>query len=65
MFERFREAGISVAGINVGESYGSPAGRKLFTAFYAEMTGPRGFSQKPVLLGRSRGARMRGGERRF
>ncbi len=55
MFEQFREAGIAVAGIDAGESYGSPAGRKLFTALYAELTGARGYAAKPVLLGRSRG----------
>ena len=58
MFERFRDAGISIAGIDVGESYGSPAGRKLFTEFYAEMSRRRGYSRKPVLLGRSRGGLM-------
>jgi fermentation-respiration switch protein FrsA (DUF1100 family) len=58
MFERFRDAGIAVAGIDVGESYGSPAGRKLYTALYAEMTGARGYSPKPVMLGRSRGGLM-------
>ena len=42
MFEQLRDAGIAVAGIDVGESYGSPAGRELFTAFYAEMTEARG-----------------------
>jgi hypothetical protein len=26
MFEKFRAAGIAVAGIDAGESYGSPAG---------------------------------------
>ena len=58
MFERFREAGIAVAGIDVGESFGSPAGRALYSALYAEMTGPRGYSRKPVLIGRSRGGLM-------
>jgi pimeloyl-ACP methyl ester carboxylesterase len=58
MHERFLEAGIAVAGIDVGESYGSPAGRELFTAFHREMTGRRGFATKPVLLGRSRGGLM-------
>lgn len=58
MFDRFLEAGIAIAGIDVGESYGSPAGRKLFTAFHAEMSGARGYSAKPVLLGRSRGGLM-------
>src|SRR5207253_7697569 len=27
MFDKFLEAGIAIAGIDVGESYGSPAGR--------------------------------------
>lgn len=58
MFERFTKAGIAIAGIDVGESYGSPDGRKLFTAFYREMTEKRGFAPKPVLLGRSRGGLM-------
>ena len=58
MFERFSRAGIAVAGIDVGESYGSPDGRKLFSALYRELTGKRGFAAKPVLLGRSRGGLM-------
>lgn len=58
MFEQFRDAGIAVAGIDVGESYGSPAGNDLFTAFHAQMTASRGYGQKPVLLGRSRGGLM-------
>lgn len=57
MFEQFTLAGISIAGIDVGESFGSPAGRRLFTALYDEMV-RRGFSAKPVLLGRSRGGLM-------
>ncbi|HVK58403.1 MAG TPA: alpha/beta hydrolase, partial [Candidatus Kapabacteria bacterium] len=57
MFEQFVSTGISIAGIDVGESYGSPAGRKIFSAFHAEMV-RRGFSAKPVLLGRSRGGLM-------
>ncbi len=58
MFERFRKAGIAIAGIDVGESYGSPAGCKIFTAFHAKMSETRGYSQKPILLGRSRGGLM-------
>jgi len=58
MFEKFLEAGISVAGIDAGESYGSPRGNKLFTAFHSEMTDSLGYSAKPVLLGRSRGGLM-------
>jgi alpha-beta hydrolase superfamily lysophospholipase len=58
MFERFLHAGIAVAGIDVGESYGSPDGRALFSALYREMTETRGFAPQPVLLGRSRGGLM-------
>lgn len=57
MFEKFRAAGVAVAGIDAGESYGSPAGNKVFDTLYAAMTA-RGFSTKPVLLGRSRGGLM-------
>jgi acetyl esterase/lipase len=55
MHERFLAAGVAVAGIDVGESYGSPRGRKLMTALYKELTEHRGFAAKPCLLGRSRG----------
>jgi pimeloyl-ACP methyl ester carboxylesterase len=58
MFERFAAAGIAIAGIDVGESYGSPDGRALYSAFYEELTGRRGFSRQAVLLGRSRGGLM-------
>jgi alpha-beta hydrolase superfamily lysophospholipase len=55
MHEQFLAAGVAVAGIDVGESYGSPKGRELFTALYEELTKTRGFANKPCLLGRSRG----------
>ena len=55
MHEQFLAAGVAVAGIDVGEGYGSPAGRKLFSAFYKELVRNRGFAAKPCLLGRSRG----------
>ncbi len=58
MFEKFTGAGIAIAGIDAGESYGSPAGNALYSALYAELTGKRGYSPKPVLLGRSRGGLM-------
>jgi dipeptidyl aminopeptidase/acylaminoacyl peptidase len=58
MFEQFTSAGIAVAGIDVGESYGSPDGRKLFSALYSELTERRGFASKPIMLGRSRGGLM-------
>lgn len=58
MFEHFLDSGIAIAGIDVGESYGSPAGRALYSALHDELTGARGYARKPVLLGRSRGGLM-------
>jgi dipeptidyl aminopeptidase/acylaminoacyl peptidase len=55
MHQQFLAAGVAVAGIDVGEAYGSPASRKLFDAFYDQMTEKRGLAKKPCLLGRSRG----------
>jgi 6-phosphogluconolactonase len=55
MHERFLDAGVAVAGVDVGEAYGSPKGREAFTALYQELTARRGFAPRPCLLGRSRG----------
>jgi 6-phosphogluconolactonase len=55
MHRKFLDAGVAVAGVDVGESYGSPKGRELFTALYRELTHKRGFAPRPCLLGRSRG----------
>ena len=58
MFQKYLDAGIAVAGIDVGESYGNPRGRALFSAFYEELVVNRGLSRKPCLLARSRGGLM-------
>jgi dipeptidyl aminopeptidase/acylaminoacyl peptidase len=58
MFARFLAAGIAVAVIDVGESFGSPRGRAHFTALHDELVQRRGFSAKPCLLARSRGGLM-------
>jgi pimeloyl-ACP methyl ester carboxylesterase len=58
MFQKFTNAGMAVAGIDVGESFGSPHGRALFSAFYEELTAKRGLSKTPCLLARSRGGLM-------
>jgi hypothetical protein len=55
MHEKFLDAGIAVAGIDVGEAYGSPRSHKQFDALYNELVDQRHFAHKPVLLGRSRG----------
>jgi pimeloyl-ACP methyl ester carboxylesterase len=58
LFTRLTEAGIAIAGVDVGESFGSPEGRAGFSALYEELTERRGFALRPVLLGRSRGGLM-------
>lgn len=55
MHQQFLNAGVAVAGIDIGEAYGSPAGQALFSNFYRELTENRGFAEKVCLLGRSRG----------
>ncbi len=58
MFEQFQNAGFAIAGIDVGESYGSPEGRNTYSVFYRKLVQSRLFSPKPCLLARSRGALM-------
>ena len=58
MFERFLNAGIAIAGVDVGESYGNPEGRAAFSALHKELVQKRGLSQKACLLARSRGGLM-------
>ncbi len=55
MHQQFLAAGVAVAGIDVGEAYGSPKAREPFSALYRELTEKRGFASRPCLLGRSRG----------
>ena len=45
MHQQFLSAGVAVAGIDVGEGYGSPAARKLFDAFYDQMAAQRGLAR--------------------
>ncbi|MFN8739679.1 MAG: alpha/beta hydrolase family protein [Pirellula sp.] len=55
MHQSFLDAGIAVAGVDVGEAYGSPASHSAFNALYEELTTKRGFAKKACLFGRSRG----------
>ncbi len=58
MFEKFLAAGIAIAGVDVGESYGSPKGRAAYSALYKELVTNRNFAPKATLLARSRGGLM-------
>jgi pimeloyl-ACP methyl ester carboxylesterase len=55
MHEQFLAAGVAVAGVDVGESYGSPSSHAALNALYSELTEKRGFAKRPCLFGRSRG----------
>lgn len=57
MFDHFVSRGISIAGIDAGESYGSPQGNEVYDQLY-EYLMQQGFSPRPVMLGRSRGGLM-------
>lgn len=53
--EQLRSAGIAVVGCDVGESYGSPAGRAAFLEFYQWLTS-HGYSASGGWILQSRGA---------
>lgn len=55
MHQQFLDAGVAVAGIDVGEAFGNAASQKAFTEMYDLLTEKRGFAKKPCMLGRSRG----------
>jgi len=58
MFDKFLENGIAIAGVDVGESYGNPEGRAIYSALYRELVDKRGLAEKVCLLARSRGGLM-------
>lgn len=58
MFEQFLSNGIAIAGVDVGESYGSPKGTSVYSALYKELTEKRGMARRACLLARSRGGLM-------
>ena len=60
MHERFLAAGVAVAGVDVGEAYGSPGSHVAFAALYRELAARHGFAAKPCVLARSRGGLMLG-----
>lgn len=57
-FRPLVEKGFAVCGIDVGESYGSPAGRKVFTDFYEKLRRDYQLDTKVSLIAQSRGGLM-------
>ncbi len=58
MLRQWLAKGIAMAGVDVGESYGSPQGRKVFTALWETLAERYGMSRRPCLLPQSRGGLM-------
>ena len=58
MMKQFLDKGIAIAGVDVGESYGSPDGQKIYTGLHQHLVEKFGFDKKANLLARSRGGLM-------
>ena len=58
MLRQWLDKGIGMAGVDVGESCGSPAGRKVYTALWETLTARYQMSARPCLLPQSRGGLM-------
>lgn len=58
LFTKFLEAGIAIAGVDVGESMGNPRGRAIYTALYGQVRKDHGLSDRACLLPQSRGGLM-------
>lgn len=58
MFRQLFEAGFYVAGVNVGESMGNPAGRQGYSKFYEHVVREFKLEPKARLLAQSRGGLM-------
>lgn len=57
-FKPLLEAGFFIAGVEVGESFGSPKGTAQYQAFYEHVAATYDLSPTPVLLPQSRGGLM-------
>ena len=58
MMRQFLDQGIAIAGVDVGESYGSPEGQAVYSALYHSMLKDYQGDSKASLLARSRGGLM-------
>jgi pimeloyl-ACP methyl ester carboxylesterase len=58
IFTRALAAGIAIAGVDVGESFGNPEGRDIFDAWHGFLCATRGYAPRAVLVPQSRGGLM-------
>jgi len=58
LFRQLLDAGWTIAGVEVGESCGNPAGRKAYGEFYDAVVKPYGLDAKACLVPQSRGGLM-------
>jgi len=58
MAKQLLDAGFAICGVEVGESYGSPAGRKTYSLFHDYVTSKIGLDERACLLPQSRGGLM-------
>ena len=58
VLRKLLDSGFFVCGINVGESYGSPAGRKVYSDFHQHLVREYKLEPKARLLAQSRGGLM-------
>ncbi len=58
VLRKLLDLGFYVCGVNVGESHGSPAGRKAYTEFYQHVVREHKLEPKARLLAQSRGGLM-------
>jgi dipeptidyl aminopeptidase/acylaminoacyl peptidase len=58
LFTRLLDKGIWIAGVDVGESYGNPQGRRAYTKLYKYVRKEFALSPRPCLLAQSRGGLM-------
>jgi alpha-beta hydrolase superfamily lysophospholipase len=58
MLRQWLAQGIGIAGVDVGESFGNPRGRKVFSALWETATSKYGMSKRACLLPQSRGGLM-------
>ena len=58
LLEQLVKRGFYVCGIDVGESYGNPEGRRIFSAFYDSLISRYHLDRKACLIAQSRGGLM-------